>query len=247
MSAAPLASVPLAVNGAPCLLHRVRFRSAADGGGLPLLATLRDPQPALAVLAQRIELSEDAELPETAVDDELLVIFANAGLQTGHAWRQRLEAWMAAGEDERQPTLEAPSFGERVLWRPGRALVIGNPERCRELLEGLAVFAWHEGHLRRLEGETAAAWEPAQADVELTQLPRRAALRRQEYALLRLLLENSGKVLSRNQLEQSLYGWSGDVESNAIEVHVHHLRRKLGNQLIRTVRGIGYGIDQPAP
>ncbi len=40
---------------------------------------------------------------------------------------------------------------------------------------------------------------------------------------------------------------SGDVESNAIEVHVHHLRRKLGNQLIRTVRGIGYGIDQPAP
>ncbi|MCR3835345.1 hypothetical protein K3Z97_29590, partial [Pseudomonas aeruginosa] len=63
MSAAPLASVPLAVNGAPCLLHRVRFRSAADGGGLPLLATLRDPQPALAVLAQRIELSEDAELP----------------------------------------------------------------------------------------------------------------------------------------------------------------------------------------
>ncbi len=67
-----------------------------------------------------------------------------------------------------------------------------------------------------------------------------------EYALLRLLLENSGKVLSRNQLEQSLYGWSGDVESNAIEVHVHHLRRKLGNQLIRTVRGIGYGIDQPA-
>ncbi|WP_230664489.1 two-component system response regulator PrmA [Pseudomonas aeruginosa] len=68
-----------------------------------------------------------------------------------------------------------------------------------------------------------------------------------EYALLRLLPENSGKVLSRNQLEQSLYGWSGDVESNAIEVHVHHLRRKLGNQLIRTVRGIGYGIDQPAP
>lgn len=68
-----------------------------------------------------------------------------------------------------------------------------------------------------------------------------------EYALLRLLLENSGKVLSRNHLEQSLYGWSGDVESNAIEVHVHHLRRKLGNRLIRTVRGIGYGIDQRPP
>ncbi|HCF0326987.1 TPA: hypothetical protein NH777_005654, partial [Pseudomonas aeruginosa] len=142
---------------------------------------LRDPQPALALLAQRSELGEDAKLPDTAGDNELLVIFASAGLQTGHAWRQRLEAWMAAGEDERQPPLEAPSFGERVLWRPGRALIIGNPERCQELLEGLAVFAWHEGHLRRLEDDTAAAWEPAQADVELTQLPRRAALRRQEH------------------------------------------------------------------
>lgn len=66
-----------------------------------------------------------------------------------------------------------------------------------------------------------------------------------EYALLRLLLENMGKVLSRNRLEQALYGWDGDVESNAIEVHIHHLRRKLGSSLIRTVRGIGYGIDQP--
>ncbi|UJT96790.1 response regulator transcription factor [Pseudomonas aeruginosa] len=63
-----------------------------------------------------------------------------------------------------------------------------------------------------------------------------------EYALLRLLLENSGKVLSRNQLEQSLYGWSGDVESNAIEVHVHHLRRKLGNAIVQTVRGLGYRL-----
>ena len=63
--------------------------------------------------------------------------------------------------------------------------------------------------------------------------------------LLRLLQENSGKVLSRNQLEQSLYGWAA-TSSNAISP-VHHLRRKLGNQLIRTVRGIGYGIDQPAP
>lgn len=68
-----------------------------------------------------------------------------------------------------------------------------------------------------------------------------------EYALLRLLLENKGKVLSRTQLESRLYGWSGDVESNAIEVHVHHVRRKIDNRLIRTVRGLGYTIaDEPA-
>jgi two-component system response regulator QseB len=53
-------------------------------------------------------------------------------------------------------------------------------------------------------------------------------------------------VLSRTRLVEALYGWDGELESNAIEVHVHHLRRKLGNELIRTVRGIGYGIDRPA-
>lgn len=86
----------------------MRFRPGASSGGLPLLANLRDPQPALALLAQRSELGEDAKLPDTAGDNELLVIFASAGLQTGHAWRQRLEAWMAAGEDERQPPWKRP-------------------------------------------------------------------------------------------------------------------------------------------
>ncbi|PWV65697.1 response regulator [Plasticicumulans acidivorans] len=63
-----------------------------------------------------------------------------------------------------------------------------------------------------------------------------------EYALLRLLLEETGKVLSRPRLEDALYGWDGEIESNAIEVHIHHLRRKLGAELIRTVRGVGYTI-----
>ncbi len=85
--------------------------------------------------------------------------------------------------------------------------------------------------------------DPATHRVTLAGQPVELAPR--EYALLRLLLENMGKVLSRNRLEQALYGWDGDVESNAIEVHIHHLRRKLGTSLIRTVRGIGYGIDQP--
>ncbi|HBO7130307.1 TPA: hypothetical protein L4914_004579, partial [Pseudomonas aeruginosa] len=76
MPAAPLASVPLVATGSPCLLHRVRFRPGASSGGLPLLANLRDPQPALALLAQRSELGEDAKLPDTAGDNELLVIFA---------------------------------------------------------------------------------------------------------------------------------------------------------------------------
>ncbi|MBZ0104789.1 MAG: response regulator [Sulfuricella denitrificans] len=66
-----------------------------------------------------------------------------------------------------------------------------------------------------------------------------------EYAILLVLLESAGRPLSREQLEQSLYGWGDEVESNAVEVHIHHLRRKLGAGLIRTIRGVGYLVDKP--
>ncbi|MFZ2652055.1 MAG: winged helix-turn-helix domain-containing protein [Burkholderiaceae bacterium] len=61
-----------------------------------------------------------------------------------------------------------------------------------------------------------------------------------EFDLLHALMLNAGRVLSREQLEQSLYSWGREVESNAVEVHIHHLRRKLGSELIQTVRGVGY-------
>lgn len=63
---------------------------------------------------------------------------------------------------------------------------------------------------------------------------------RREFALLQKLLENVGHVLSREQLMQSLYGWEEDVDSNALEVHIHNLRKKLGAPFIRTIRGVGY-------
>lgn len=65
-----------------------------------------------------------------------------------------------------------------------------------------------------------------------------------EFALLQMLLESAGRVLSRPQLEQSLYGWRDEPESNALEVHIHHLRKKLGTDLIRTLRGVGYTIPK---
>lgn len=64
-----------------------------------------------------------------------------------------------------------------------------------------------------------------------------------EFTLLRLLLEHRGQVMSRNRLEDGLYSWESEIESNAIEVYIHHLRRKLGAELIRTIRGVGYIID----
>ena len=67
---------------------------------------------------------------------------------------------------------------------------------------------------------------------------------RREFALLQKLLENSGNVLSREQLMQSVYGWDEDVDSNTLEVHIHNLRKKLNADYIRTIRGIGYMIDK---
>ncbi len=67
-----------------------------------------------------------------------------------------------------------------------------------------------------------------------------------EFDLLHALMLNAGRVLSREQLEQHLYSWGQEVESNAIEVHIHHLRRKLGNALIQTVRGVGYILPRDA-
>lgn len=69
-------------------------------------------------------------------------------------------------------------------------------------------------------------------------------LSRREFALLHVLLEHAGRVLSREHLTQSLYGWGEEVDSNALEVHVHNLRKRFGNDFIRTVRGIGYTVER---
>jgi two-component system, OmpR family, response regulator QseB len=68
-------------------------------------------------------------------------------------------------------------------------------------------------------------------------------LSQKEFEILNFLMSNIGKVISRARLEESLYSWNSDIESNAVEVHIHHLRKKLDASLIRTVRGVGYIID----
>lgn len=72
-------------------------------------------------------------------------------------------------------------------------------------------------------------------------------LSQREFVLLQLFMDNQGRVLSRPRLEETLYGWGVGVESNTLEVHIHHLRKKLGNGLIRTVRGVGYVLEKARP
>ena len=84
--------------------------------------------------------------------------------------------------------------------------------------------------------------DPATYRVTLAGQP--VDLSSREFSLLQLLLENAGRVLTRSQLEQSLYGWQGEPDSNVLDVHIHHLRKKLGSELIRNLRGVGYTIPK---
>lgn len=89
--------------------------------------------------------------------------------------------------------------------------------------------------------------DPAARSVQQAGVP--VTLSAREFDLLHALILNAGRVLSREQLEQHLYSWGQEVESNAVEVHIHHLRRKLGAALIQTVRGVGYMLlrENPKP
>ncbi|WP_296931769.1 response regulator transcription factor [uncultured Marinobacter sp.] len=72
------------------------------------------------------------------------------------------------------------------------------------------------------------------------------ALPRSEFQILHYLMRHPDQVATRRRLEEQLYGWEQGAESNALEVHVHHLRRRVGKQTIRTVRGVGYMLDSKA-
>jgi two-component system OmpR family response regulator/two-component system response regulator QseB len=101
--------------------------------------------------------------------------------------------------------------------------------------------------IRRSSGKPAAALtaggvelDPATHQVRYGGVPIELAAR--EFAVLHALMLNAGRVLSRAQIEEQLYAWGEEIESNAVEVYIHHLRRKLFSGLIETIRGVGYLI-----
>ncbi len=101
---------------------------------------------------------------------------------------------------------------------------------------------------RRNEGRSAPTIEykgivldPASHQVTLDD--EKIELSQKEFEILSFLMSNIGRVISRARLEESLYSWDSDIESNTVEVHIHYLRKKLGSAIIRTVRGVGYIID----
>ena len=111
----------------------------------------------------------------------------------------------------------------------------------------IEVAARLEALIRRAHGQAcnelrhgAVTLDPGKLTATLNGEP--LTLKPKEFALLELLMRNAGRVLPRKLIEEKLYSWDDDVTSNAVEVHVHHLRRKLGGEFIRTVHGIGYTL-----
>lgn len=105
--------------------------------------------------------------------------------------------------------------------------------------------------VRRASGQPQAVleWHGVQLDPATQKVTRDGQplrLSRREFAILHALMIRPGQILSRSQLEEKLYGWEAEVESNAVEVHIHHLRGKLGPGVIQTVRGLGYRLEEAA-
>jgi DNA-binding response OmpR family regulator len=120
------------------------------------------------------------------------------------------------------------------------------PVDLHELASRLRALARRaHGHpqeaLRAQDVELDPAARTVRQGSRLLQLPAR------EFDLLHVLMLNAGRVLTREQLEHHLYSWGEEVDSNAVEVHIHHLRRKLGSTLIHAVRGVGYTLLRKAP
>lgn len=120
---------------------------------------------------------------------------------------------------------------------------LGKPFDLQELAARLRAM------LRRQEGRASACLEwnglrldPASQTAERHDGPLRFS--RREFAILHALMENPGQILSKGQLEEKIYGWREDVESNTVEVHIHNLRAKLGKQVIQTARGLGYFLSE---
>lgn len=156
-----------------------------------------------------------------------------------------LQEWRSAGASTPVLLLTARNATQdRITGLDGGADdYLGKPFDLDELAARVRAIARRgQGRATPLIQSGDISLDPASREVLQSGQP--VSLSRREFTVLQALLEQPGRVLSRAQLEERLYGWQEEVESNAIEVHVHNLRAKLGRGLIETVRGEGYRVPR---
>ncbi|HEV3021373.1 MAG TPA: hypothetical protein VGX76_02860, partial [Pirellulales bacterium] len=154
--------------------QRIRFVAEPPGGTTPLL-TLTDPVRRYAVCE---EVASDVPPSEPAAADELCVLFLPGDSAMPVDWRHAAEEWLNG-----PGAIELIVESDRVLWRPGRAVIIGGGERSAETLAGLVEFSFHEAELRKLECELEADWPRAEIDALLAHDVDRRALARSAGAI----------------------------------------------------------------
>lgn len=154
-----------------------------------------------------------------------------------------LRQWRQQGRDEPVLILTARDALEQRVegLQQGADDYLCKPFALTEVAARLqALIRRRHGQLQPTLQHGRVIMEPASHSVTLDGRP--LELKARELALLELFLLNPGRVLTRARLEEKLYGWDEDVSSNAVEVHIHHLRKKLGSEFIRTVHGVGYTL-----
>lgn len=154
-----------------------------------------------------------------------------------------LRQWRQQGQDEPVLILTARDALEQRIngLQMGADDYLCKPFALSEVAARLqALIRRRHGQLQPTLKHGGVIMEPGSHTVTLNGEP--LVLKAREIALLELFLLNAGRVLTRSQLEEKLYGWDDEVSSNAVEVHIHYLRKKLGSEFIRTIHGVGYTL-----
>lgn len=190
--------------------------------------------------ADAVETIADAMLAADAVDYDAVVLDIalpdGSGLELLRSWRLAKKAMPVLLLTARNTIRERIDGLDE-----GADDYLGKPFDLDELAARIRAIS------RRAKGQvsTILRWRKIELDVaarEVRLAGEVVVLSRREFAVLHALMERSGRLHSRAQLEDRLYGWQEEIGSNAVEVHIHNLRSKLGRELIETVRGEGYRV-----
>jgi len=195
-----------------------------------------------------VDWVKDGEMADTALDSQTYdLVLLDLGLprRDGLAVLRRLRA-----RKDRTPVLIATARDATAQRVEGLDMgaddYIVKPYELDELLARIRAL------IRRAAGRAEPVYEHLGVSIdpvtrEVTLDGQAVVLSAREWSILELLLARPGMVLSRRQLEEKLYSWKDDLSSNAVEVYIHGLRKKLGPRVIQNVRGVGYMIPKSAP